>query len=129
LAAAARRPRGRVREVHAVHHGRAALSHPEQGARYALERASEAGDAATYRASIYTPDQRYDYDLTLALGGEPALSPSGTEPPPPAREQLVAQLLAIAKQVTRKAGKARDDGLPQVWPRRVLRWKGPGRGA
>jgi hypothetical protein len=98
---------------------------PDKGARFLLERAAvtQEGHAAHYRASIHAPDRVYAYDVTFALGEAPQLIARG-KPPEPAME---AQLLGIAKQVAKAAARNREAGL-EPWPRRVLRWKGPGRG-
>lgn len=98
--------------------------HPSEGARYLLELAEVAdGEAAArYRAAVLTPDQRFDYELALGLDGAAAVATAGG-----ADQSLEAALLAIARSVARAAGKARADGRP-AWPRRVLRWRGPGRG-
>ncbi len=63
-----------------------------------------------------------EFEAELTLSDPPRLTPSGETD-----DALQNQLMSIAKQVTRAAKKSRADGLP-VWPRRVLRWKGPGRG-
>jgi hypothetical protein len=98
---------------------------PTAGARYLLEREACAPDEAwaDYRAAIHTPDARHGYRLRLSLAAPPVLTADAV----PADPALEAALTAIAKQLCRQAGKAREDGCP-AWPRRVLRWKGPGRG-
>jgi hypothetical protein len=79
--------------------------------------------SAGYRAAIYTPDAEFEYALRLAVDAPPELTDAGVR----AGDALEAQLIAIAKQVARQAGKRRSESAPP-WPRRVLRWKGPGRG-
>jgi len=98
---------------------------PTAGARFLLERTAVATDerSASYRASIHTPDRVLEVEAELALEQPPRLTASAY-----ADDALHKQLMAIAKQVSRAANKSRADGLP-AWPRRVLRWKGPGRGA
>jgi hypothetical protein len=98
---------------------------PTAGARFLLELdgAPGAGPRATYRAAVITPDARFDYDAQLADDGGVTLAARGT-PATPEHEDMLAM---IAKLVARGAPGRRDDGLP-VWPARVTRWRGPGRG-
>jgi hypothetical protein len=93
---------------------------PSQGARLLLERRSIAADqsSATYRASIITPDLRFDYDAVLRLDGSAELTPSG--PPAPAAWQ--DRLAAHARQTARAAARRTADQMPP-WPHRVLRWR------
>ena len=97
---------------------------PTAGARFLLERTAVASDegSASYRASVHTPDRQLEFEAELTLSDPPRLTASGETD-----DALQNQLMSIAKQVTRAAKKSRADGLP-AWPRRVLRWKGPGRG-
>lgn len=95
---------------------------PVAGARLLLERGSVAGTRATYRAAIYTPSATFTGSATLDESGEAAVAIDGA----PA-DQLEA-LEMIAKLTARSAAKKREDGMPP-WPARVLRWRGPGRGA
>lgn len=99
--------------------------HPEEGARFLLERRSieEAGRAARYRAAVFTPDQAFEYDALLRAGGEVELVAAG----PPAPGELEQKLLAHARQAARAAERKMAEQLPP-WPHRVLRWRGPGRG-
>lgn len=101
---------------------------PDTGTRYLLERVGESADRASarYAATAVSPDGEWTFDVTLHAAGDPAIAPRGTPPPDPA---IAAQLAAIARQVARQAARNRAEGLAIVWPRRVLRWKGPGRGA
>ncbi len=101
---------------------------PTAGARFLLERTAVADDerSASYRASIHTPDRRLELEAVLALDEPPRLTASGLASGP-TDDALQNQLMSIAKQVSRAAENSRASGLP-VWPRRVLRWKGPGRG-
>jgi hypothetical protein len=98
---------------------------PTVGARYLLERIdSVSGEAsARYRAAIHTPDAVFEYEVTLELAGSAALEARG----PAAGPALEANLTAIARAIARSAGKHLAEGMPP-WPRRVLRWRGPGRG-
>jgi hypothetical protein len=96
--------------------------HPTEGARFLLERASDEGDRATYRATIYTPDAEHSTTATLTEDGTAALAaPTG------APQELDDMLVMQARLVARGAAKRREDGLP-AWPARLLRWRGPGRG-
>jgi hypothetical protein len=96
---------------------------PEAGARYLLERVSDDGARAHYRAAVLTPDARFDYQAALADDGSAELTATGA----PAPDELADTLLMIARLTARSASKKREDGLPP-WPHRVLRWRGPGRG-
>jgi hypothetical protein len=93
---------------------------PTEGARFLLERASEAGATAVYKAAIYTPDATYEGRATLADDGSVTLEIT-------APAELTEMLTMVGKLTARAAAKKRADGLPP-WPPRVLRWKGPGRG-
>jgi hypothetical protein len=77
---------------------------------------------AVYRATIFTPDAEHATTATLADDGAVEVAPSG------APDELDAALAMFAKLTARAAAKRREDGLP-AWPQRVLRWRGPGRGA
>lgn len=94
---------------------------PASGARFLLERTADHGASATYRAAIYTPDADWSSTAELREDGTFDLTPTGA--PANLEENLVMQ----ARLLARGALKRRDDGLP-VWPARVLRWRGPGRG-
>lgn len=107
---------------------------PTEGARYLLERLreEEGGVRAVYRTAIYTPDATYEGTATLVDDGTATLgeqlSGPRTDAPTKASEELVAALQMLAKLTARSATKKREDGLPP-WPARILRWRGPGRGA
>ena len=91
--------------------------HPTEGARFLLERTTDNGASATYKASIYTPDAVATTTASLAEDGTATLAgPTG------AAIDLDERLLNIAKLVARDAPKRRDDGLV-VWPARILRWR------
>ncbi|HLU66827.1 MAG TPA: hypothetical protein VKZ63_11150 [Kofleriaceae bacterium] len=101
--------------------------HPEEGARFLLERIAveQGGGAARYRGAVYTPDAAFEYEIAMRAGGEvsAAVRPGG----PAAPAELEDKLLAHARTAARAAERKRRDGLPP-WPHRVLRWRGPGRG-
>jgi hypothetical protein len=90
--------------------------HPKTGARFLLERTSDDGSSALYRAAIYTPTELFDGSATLSDDGEVTLAPSD------APAGLRGPLVMFARLVARGAAKRRDDGLA-VWPARVLRWR------
>lgn len=109
--------------------------HPQEGARFLFERASQSDDRgeAVYRAAIATPEQRFDYRITMRIDGscERAAADTGAGEGAGggarAPEDLEAKLDTIARLIARgAAGKQRDELPP--WPHRVLRWRGPGRG-
>jgi hypothetical protein len=89
---------------------------PASGARFLLERTSDDGARATYRAAIYTPGAAYSSSAILADDGTVELSPTG------APGDLDEMLVMFAKLTARGAAKRRDDGLVP-WPARVLRWR------
>lgn len=91
--------------------------HPTEGARFLLERASEDGARATYRASIYTPDAVFATTASLADDGTVTMTGPANAP-----GDLDDRLAIIAKLVARDAPKRREDGLV-VWPARILRWR------
>jgi hypothetical protein len=102
--------------------------HPTEGARYLLELdAVTDGEAqASYRAAVFTPTARLPADVRMSLAGGVTVAASdfvGADAAP-----LLAALTAIARSIARGAGKRRDQGLA-TWPRRILRWRGPGRGS
>lgn len=97
---------------------------PTAGARFLLERisgADETGSHASYRAAIFTPTETVEGRAELADDGSVTLAMPGDP-------QYVSELEKLAKLTARSAAKKRSDGLPP-WPARVLRWRGPGRGA
>jgi len=89
---------------------------PASGARFLLERTSEDGGRAEYRAAIFVPDASYAAQARLADDGTVELLPTGA---PPELEEMLGM---FAKLVARGAAKRRADGLPP-WPARVLRWR------
>jgi len=93
---------------------------PSEGARLLLERESDSGTRAEYRAAIYTPHATYEGRATLDEDGGADVAVAG------APAELVAALHMLARLTARAARKKREEGLPP-WPARVLRWKGPGR--
>ncbi len=94
---------------------------PTEGARFLLERQSEADRHATYRATIYAPDATYVGEMIL---DEDSSVTVAIEAP----AELVAMLSMFGKLTARSAAGQRAKGIPP-WPARVLRWRGPGRGA
>jgi hypothetical protein len=90
--------------------------HPKTGARFLLERTSDDGSSAQYRAAIYTPTEEFSSEATLSDDGEVSLAASD------APAALRGPLVMFARLVARGAAKRRDDGLA-VWPARVLRWR------
>ena len=85
--------------------------------------ADSGGDAVSYRAAIFTPDERIDYDCAMAIDGSYELRARGES----ANAELTKKLDTLAKLIARGASRKQRDGLPP-WPHRVLRWRGPGRG-
>jgi hypothetical protein len=97
--------------------------HPKAGARFLFVRQVVDDGQASYCATIYTPEQAFAYRVAINLAGEVTATAVAAEAQPDARGQLVA----IAKRLARAAARNLAGQQPP-WPRRVLRWKGPGRG-
>ncbi len=98
--------------------------HPTEGARLLLDRDRDlgvSGPGASYHAAIYTPTETFSAIAVLGEDGTVELGPTG------APEELHAALEMLARLTARGAAKRREDGL-EVWPVRVLRWRGTGRG-
>jgi len=53
--------------------------HPQTGARFLLERTSDDGSSAQYRAAIYTPTELFDGTATLSDDGEVTVAPSDAQ--------------------------------------------------
>jgi hypothetical protein len=94
---------------------------PTEGARFLLERVSAEDTRAEYRVVIYTPEATHEGRATLADDGTAELVLA-------APAELAEMMQMLAKLTARSAARKREDGLPP-WPARVLRWRGPGRGA
>jgi len=97
------------------------MTRPATGARFLLELERVDGAKATYRATVFTPDAEHATTALLGDDGAVEISPAG------APGDLDDTLAMFAKLLARGATKRREDGLP-VWPQRLLRWRGPGRG-
>ena len=94
---------------------------PATGARFLLERLRDDGTRAEYRAAIYTPTAEYVGSAMLDEAGGVTLTATG------APAELHDMLAMQARLLARGASKRRTDGL-SVWPLRLMRWRGPGRG-
>jgi len=90
--------------------------HPTGGARFLLERLTDDGARATYRASIYTAGAVFAATATLSDDGTVELGATG------APAELDDMLAMFGKLTARGAAKRRGDGL-LVWPARILRWR------
>lgn len=97
--------------------------HPAEGARYLFERRLVTEEGATYDGAIFTPDARFDYEVSMSMSGEYQLTPAAS----PAPKDLEKRLGNFARQLARASKGKSEDGL-EPWPHRVLRWRGPGRG-
>ncbi len=86
-----------------------------------LERLSEDAVGATYRATIYTPAATHTGRAVLGENGTVEVALDGPE-------ELVSMLGMFGKLIARAAAGQRAKGIAP-WPARVLRWRGPGRGA
>ncbi len=94
--------------------------HPSDGARFLLVWDSSApeGDIAHYQGSIYTPGERFDYEIILGMDGKSKLSPNTKTAEP----HLERKLATIARVIARNAAQKRSQGLA-AWPPRILRWR------
>lgn len=90
--------------------------HPSEGVRLLLERQDESD--IVYKGSVFTPTERFDYEIRLDDAGKMVLA--SEKPADPDDEN---KLKKLADSTARKAKK--NDAS---WPDRVLRWRGPGRG-
>jgi|GEM_PF-1671841 len=105
-------------------HERGALR-PAVGARLLLELDAlldGAGARARYVAWLLTADAEHAYDAILADTGEVELTARA------GATDGLDDLQMLAKLTARGASRRAADGLT-AWPPRVLRWRGPGRGA
>lgn len=93
---------------------------PTEGVRVLLEREREEPAGCRYRVQLFTPDATYAGAATLGEDASVALELD-------APTALVEIATMFAKLTARGAAGRREDGLP-VWPARILRWRGPGRG-
>ena len=91
--------------------------HPTEGARFLLERTTDHGASATYKASIYTPAAVFSTTAQLAEDGTATLAA-----PTAAPGDLDDRLANLAKLLARDAPRRREDGLV-VWPARIMRWR------
>lgn len=116
---------------------------PDVGARLLLDRIAVDGGVARYAAWVITPDGERGYAATLDDGGGATLAalPAGDAGAGDAADAAVGagdaaagaddardDLLMLARLTARGAARRVADGLP-AWPPRILRWRGPGRGA
>ncbi|MEZ4400621.1 MAG: hypothetical protein R3B06_11415 [Kofleriaceae bacterium] len=97
---------------------------PDVGARLLLDRLTATDDAATYAAWVLTAEVEHGYQATLTDAGAVELTAAGAAAPADAEDDL----RMLCRLTARSARKRAADGLPP-WPPRVLRWRGPGRGA
>jgi hypothetical protein len=93
---------------------------PTEGVRLLLEREREDAGGCVYRVQLFTPDATFTGSATLGDDGSVTLD---LVAPP----ELTEMARMIAKLTARGAASRRDEGMP-VWPARILRWRGPGRG-
>lgn len=88
--------------------------HPSAGVRVLLELDESDPGGARYRASVYTPSERFDYRVSIALpGGTVEVSGPAADP------KRVDLVRSLARSLARDA--LADD--PPQWIRRVLRWR------
>ena len=89
--------------------------HPQDGARFLLEResVSDDGHRAFYRATIFTVAERFEYAAELAADGSLELEVSGAGGGAAAAE-LEARLDKIARSTARAAERQRAAGLPRM---------------
>ena len=94
--------------------------HPSDGARFLLvqDQGSSQQDSVNYKASIYTPSDRFDYQVSLSLEGMSKLNPGERTADP----HLERKLGTIARIVARDAARRHSQGIAP-WPARILRWR------
>jgi hypothetical protein len=94
--------------------------HPTDGARYLLELDAEleAGAAARYRATVFTPKSSMSTHLLLRDDGAVTLADGAIAIADP----FMATLSTFAKLTARATPKRREDEMP-AWPARILRWR------
>ena len=81
----------------------------------ALAESDERG--ARYDGALYTPAERFDYRVTIAL-------PDGTVDIAAVREDTPATLpVDVLRAIARTVVKDALSVSPPVWPRRVVRWR------
>lgn len=89
--------------------------HPTAGIRILLELARSDAGGAEYRGAIYTPTERFDYEVRITLpDGAVHIVESAAGP--------VDALRAMARSLARDA-LAGQPSEPISWPRRFLRWR------
>ena len=93
---------------------------PTAGARFVLELVEPDGG---YVGRIVTPASSYEYEVALTAGAEPVVRVRGAAAP----SELAGMLIMIARLCARGAARRAEEGLP-MWPARITRWRGPGRG-
>lgn len=96
-------------------------NHPTDGIRMVLERDTVASDsaAATYVATIYTPEQAFSYRAELSRDGTAVLALIAE---PKAPDDFEKRLLNLAKSTARSSERKASDGL-EPWPPRIARWR------
>ena len=95
---------------------------PTAGARLLLELVAADGARARYAAWLLTPEREHAYTAELDDSGAAELTAAADA------TDGADDLAMLAKLTARGAAKRTADGLV-AWPKRVLRWRGPGRGA
>lgn len=96
-------------------HTPGATGRPSAGARYALEKAEETGQAVVYRGFVHLPDADVPAEVSVELPGGAAratLGPGGT-----------AEMEKAAAALVRAATKACVAGGGAL-PRKIVRWRG-----
>lgn len=96
---------------------------PEHGARFELSLLDVEEGRVRYAARVHLPQGCRDYTLVIALpGGACTLEEAGAALPGEVKAEaapwVTAHLLALGRQVYR-SGRAGE-----VWPRRLMRWRG-----
>ncbi len=95
--------------------------HPSSGLRILFELKSYAEERAEYAIFVFhAGGERLEGSATLTFSEPPELSLDG-------EQELTDYVARVGKVISRNAKSAAE--MPHPWSRRVVRWRGPGRGS
>lgn len=90
--------------------------HPSAGVRILLELDGANDQEARYRAAVYTPTTRFDYQLVILL-------PQGTVTVLETQKDAGAPFSEFLRALARSLAREALATAPVRWPRRLLRWR------
>jgi len=114
---------------------------PTNGMRFVLLRGAYSGDQAAYAGAIITPTTAWQFSTLLIAGAAeapqlvpvtPADAPQAAPPegaPAELAPAAAIDMLAMIARLTARAAPSRITSGLTPWPPRIVRWRGPGRGA